>query len=74
MLLWDEVGTALGNLSCSRGNHGIVLVVTKLPGTVNGSQFTSLADERVNLVWELSESPARPMATHLSSWDQSISR
>ena len=24
MLLWDEVGTALGNLSCSRGDHGIV--------------------------------------------------
>ena len=29
MLLWDEVGTALGNVSCSRGNHGTVLVVKK---------------------------------------------
>ena len=41
----DEVGTVLDNLSCSRGDHGIVLLVTKLPGTVNGSPYTSLADK-----------------------------
>ena len=45
MLLWDEVGTALGDLSCYRGDHGIVLVVTKLSGTVNDSPYTSSADE-----------------------------
>ena len=45
MLLWDEVGTVLGNLYCSRGDHGIVLVVTKLPETVNGSPYTSSADD-----------------------------
>ena len=44
-LLWHEVETALGNLSCSRGDHGIALVVTKLPGTVNGSPYTSSAEE-----------------------------
>ena len=61
-------GTALGNLSCSRGDHGRVLVVTKLPGTDHGDQQVMC----LNLVWELSESPVRPMTTHLSSWDQSI--
>ena len=45
MLLWDKVGTALGNLCCSRGDHVIVLVVAKLPVTVNGSPYTSSADE-----------------------------
>ena len=45
MLLWDDVGTSLGNLTCSRGDHEIVLVVTKLPGTVNGSPYTSSVDE-----------------------------
>ena len=51
MLLWDEVGTALCNLSCSRGDYGIVLVVTKLPGTVKGSPYTSPADEVVYILF-----------------------
>ena len=45
MLLWDEVQTALGSLSCSRGMHEIVLVLTKFPGKVNGSPYTITVDE-----------------------------
>ena len=43
MSLWDEVGTALGNLSCSRCDHGIALVVTKLSGTVIFKTFTFMS-------------------------------
>ena len=59
MLLWDEVGTALCILSCFRADHGIVLVVAKLPGTVNGSPYTSSADEEWQLIYPVGTSQSR---------------
>ena len=59
MLLCDELGTALGNLSCSRGDHGIVLVVTKLSRTVNGSPYTSSADKACKSCLEAVRIPSK---------------
>ena len=73
ILLCDQVVTAVSNLSFSRFDFGIVFVVIIFSGTVNGSPNPSSADKCVNLGWELFESPVSPKATHLSSWDQSIS-